>query len=78
MLAPLKIYFSDFSFQQEFVKRVEQINGPLVFDYENDSIEEIVEKIEFAIEQHPSLLKVIPIEEIEELSKLDQQRKWKY
>jgi hypothetical protein len=35
----------------------------------NDSIDEIVEKVEYAIEQHCSFLKVIP-EEIEEERKL--------
>ncbi len=34
------------------------IKKPLEIDYENDSIEKIVHQIEFAIEQHPSFLKV--------------------
>jgi len=38
------------------------IKEPLVFDYENDTIDEIVEKISFAIEQHPSFLKVETID----------------
>lgn len=49
------------------------IKPPLEIDYDNDTIEEIVEKIEYAIEQHPSFLKVIPVEELnaeEELNKL--------
>ena len=54
------------------------IKEPLQFDYENDTIEEIVEKVEYAIEQHPSFLKVIPVEELEEQAKLDEERKWKY
>ncbi len=41
------------------------IKPPLEIDYEHDSIEEIVEKIEYAIEQHPSFLKVPPVEELE-------------
>lgn len=41
------------------------IKKPLEIDYDNDTIEEIVEKVEFAIEQHPSFLKVVPAEEIE-------------
>lgn len=41
------------------------IKPPLQIDYEHDSIEQIVEKIEYAIEQHPSFLKVTPIEEME-------------
>ncbi|HWR94772.1 MAG TPA: lysophospholipid acyltransferase family protein [Flavobacterium sp.] len=38
------------------------IKPPLDIDYENDTIEQIVEKVEFAIEQHSSFLKVIPNE----------------
>jgi len=41
------------------------IKPPLQIDYENDSIEQIVEKIEYAIEQHSSFLKVPPVEEME-------------
>ncbi len=40
------------------------IKSPLEIDYENESIESIVEKIEYAIEQHPSFLKVSKEEEI--------------
>ena len=54
------------------------IKDPLVIDYENDTIDQIVEKIEYAIEQHPSFLKVIPAEEIEEQEKLNRLRKWEY
>ena len=41
------------------------IKNPLEFDYEKDTVENIMEKIEYAIEQHPSFLRVIPKEEIE-------------
>lgn len=54
------------------------IKEPLQIDYEKESIEEIVEKIEFAIEQHPSLLKVIPVEVLEEQKELDKKRMWEY
>lgn len=54
------------------------IKPPLDIDYENDTVESIVEKIEYAIEQHPSFLKVIPAEELEEQAKLDKERMWKY
>lgn len=54
------------------------IKEPLDIDYENDTIEEIVEKIEYAIEQHPSFLKVIPQEEIDVMEELDKQRQWHY
>jgi hypothetical protein len=52
------------------------IKEPLDIDYENDSIDEIVEKVEYAIEQHSSFLKVIPAEELEEQEKLNALRKW--
>ena len=52
------------------------IKEPLEIDCENDTIDEIVEKVEFAIEQHPSFLKVIPAEEIEEQEKLNKLREW--
>jgi 1-acyl-sn-glycerol-3-phosphate acyltransferase len=54
------------------------IKEPLVIDYENDSIDEIVEKVEFAIEQHPSFLKVIPAEEIEAQEQMNRLRNWEY
>ena len=55
-----------------------QIKEPLVFDYENESVEEIVEKLEYAIEQHPSFLKVIPQEELEAMEELNKKRQWEY
>lgn len=54
------------------------IKEPLEIDYENDSVESIVEQIEYAIEQHPSFLKVIPQEELEEMNELHEKRKWEY
>lgn len=54
------------------------IKEPLQIDYDNETVEEIVEKIEFAIEQHASLLKVIPVELLQEQAELDIERKWKY
>jgi 1-acyl-sn-glycerol-3-phosphate acyltransferase len=55
-----------------------QIKQPLNFDYENETIEQIVEKLEYAIEQHPSFLKVIPKVEIEAMEELNKDRKWGY
>lgn len=52
------------------------IKEPLQIDYENETIEQIVEKVEYAIEQHPSFLKVIPQEELEEQERLNELRKW--
>ena len=46
------------------------IKKPLEFDYEKDTVENIMEKIGYAIEQHASFLKVIPKEEIEAKKKL--------
>lgn len=42
------------------------IKDPLEIDYENDSVEAIVNKVEMAIEQHPSFLKVTPVEEYQQ------------
>ncbi len=39
------------------------IKKPLEIDYENNEIEDIVTKIEYAIEQHPSFLKVLSSDE---------------
>ncbi|MBC8753823.1 1-acyl-sn-glycerol-3-phosphate acyltransferase [Kordia sp. YSTF-M3] len=55
-----------------------EIKEPLDIDYENESIDAIIEKLEYAIEQHPSFLKVIPQEEIEAMEKLNEKRKWEY
>lgn len=54
------------------------IKEPLDIDYENDTIEQIVEKVEMAIEQHPSFLKVVPQEFIEEQSELNEKRTYSY
>src|SRR5690606_8063416 len=50
------------------------IKKPLDIDYEKDSIESIIEKVEMAIEQHPSFLKVIPQEFFEQEKELNKQR----
>ncbi|MDT0556593.1 lysophospholipid acyltransferase family protein [Patiriisocius hiemis] len=55
-----------------------EIKQPLEIDYENESINEIVEKIEYAIEQHPSFLKVIPQEELQKEEELNKERQWRY
>ncbi|MBN2868656.1 MAG: 1-acyl-sn-glycerol-3-phosphate acyltransferase, partial [Flavobacteriaceae bacterium] len=51
-----------------------EIKEPLQIDYENESIQDIVEKIEYAIEQHPSFLKVIPEKELLAQEELNKQR----
>lgn len=51
------------------------IKKPLDIDYENDTFEEIIKKIEYGIEQHPSFLKVISVEEYKKQEEeLDKQR----
>ena len=52
------------------------IKEPLKIDYDNDSVDSILEEIQYAIEQHPSFLKVISKEELEVQEKLNQLRKW--
>lgn len=54
-----------------------EIKAPLEIDYENESIDQIVEKIEYAIEQHPSFLKVIPQGELMAEEEMNKMRKWK-
>ena len=39
------------------------IKPPMEIDYETEDVNDIVTKIEYAIEQHPSFLKVISPEE---------------
>lgn len=53
-----------------------EIKAPLVIDYENESTDDIVKRIEYAIEQHPSFLKVIPQKEIEAQEALNKLREW--
>ena len=37
---------------------------PITINYNKESAEKIIEKIEFAIEQHPSFLKVNPVKNL--------------
>ncbi|RPG58755.1 MAG: 1-acyl-sn-glycerol-3-phosphate acyltransferase [Flavobacteriales bacterium TMED235] len=52
------------------------IKEPLKIDYKKDSLNDIIEQIQYSIEQHPSFLKVIPKEEIDAQEKLNKLRKW--
>lgn len=53
------------------------IKQPLQIDYETEDVNDILKKIEYAIEQHPSFLKVISIEEYaEQERKLNKQREF--
>jgi 1-acyl-sn-glycerol-3-phosphate acyltransferase len=45
------------------------IKEPLEIDYENEDVANIITKIEFAIEQHPSFLKVLSPKDAEEYMK---------
>jgi len=51
------------------------IKKALDIDYENESVDDIIFKIEMAIEQHPSFLKVTPIEDYQkEQERLNKKR----
>lgn len=54
------------------------IKEPLEIDYDNDSVDDIVTQIEYAIEQHESFLKVIPQENLNEMEELNKMRTWEY
>ena len=53
------------------------IKPPLEIDYEGESVESIIEKLEYAIEQHPSFLKVIPESELQAYEAAHQDRQWR-
>ncbi len=53
------------------------IKEPLDIDYENESFESIIEKLEYAIEQHPSFLKVIPEKDLLAYEEEHKARKWR-
>lgn len=53
------------------------IKEPLDIDYENESFDAIIEKMEYAIEQHPSFLKVISKADLLAYEEENKQRKWK-
>ena len=53
------------------------IKEPLDIDYDNETVDGIIEKLEYAIEQHPSFLKVIPQEELLAYEEQNKQRNWR-
>jgi len=53
------------------------IKEPLKIDYENESFDAIIEKLEYAIEQHPSFLKVISAKNLALLEEENKERKWR-
>ncbi len=52
------------------------IKAPIPIDYEHDTVDEIIEKIAYGIEQHPELLKVVPQEMIEKQEELNKKRRF--
>jgi 1-acyl-sn-glycerol-3-phosphate acyltransferase len=50
------------------------IKPPLIIDYENDTVDEIVENIAYAIEQHQDMLKVVSVDEIKKQEENDKKR----
>lgn len=52
------------------------IKPPLEIDYKKNTVDEILEQIQYAIEQHPSFLKVLSKEELEAQEKMNQLRRW--
>lgn len=53
------------------------IKEPLDIDYDNESFDSIIEKLEYAIEQHPSFLKVISKKDLLALEEENKQRKFR-
>lgn len=53
------------------------IKEPLDIDYDAIEVNDLIEKLEFAIEQHPSFLKVISQEELQAYEEENQQRRWR-
>jgi 1-acyl-sn-glycerol-3-phosphate acyltransferase len=53
------------------------IKPPMVIDYENETVEDIVKRLQIEIEQDPSFLKVIPVEDyVREQKELDKKREF--
>ena len=53
-----------------------EIKEPLEIDYDNESTDDIVKRIEYAIEQHPSFLKVLSKKALQEQEELNKLREW--
>jgi len=51
------------------------IKPPLMIDYENDTVDEIVDNIAYAIEQHQDLVKVVPVDELKKDMAKDDKKK---
>ena len=53
-----------------------EIKKPMDIDYDRETVDEIVKKIEYAIEQHESFLKVISLDQLKELEKNNIKRRF--
>ena len=53
-----------------------EIKKPMDIDYDKETVDEIIKKIEYAIEQHESFLKVLSLDQIKELEKNNAKRRF--
>ena len=53
-----------------------EIKKPMDIDYDRETVDEIVKKIEYAIEQHESFLKVMSLDQLKELEKNNIKRRF--
>ena len=53
-----------------------EIKKPMDIDYDKETVDGIVEKIEYAIEQHESFLKVMSLDQLQELEKNNIKRRF--
>lgn len=52
------------------------IKAPLEIDYEHDSVDKIVEQLEYAIEQHPSFIKVPTVDYLKQKTERNKKREF--
>ena len=53
-----------------------EIKKPMDIDYNEETVDDIVKKIEYAIEQHESFLKVMSLNQLKELEKNNIKRRF--
>ena len=53
-----------------------EIKKPMDIDYDKETVDEIIKKIEYAIEQHESFLKVMSLDQLKELEKNNIKRRF--
>ena len=61
---------------KNMMKISELFKDSIVYIYENDSTDEIINKIAFSIEQHETFLKVIPQDELSKHNELNKKREF--